>query len=294
MSFTRHKYIDDASKLDSLANPAATIKYDGGNYFMQIDHEGKPSFISRRESVKGGYPNKTAKVPHLAELRFPEFKGHEFNVELIHTGFDPKARESHPVVSGILNSLPPKAIASQALLGPIRAVLFDVTSPSIPTFKEKLALLKKVEETINKPDLLFVPEVKIGRDAIKQLLAHTTSTGREGIVATDLELPESENPRIKVKHVQTANLRVKELVQEVDKNGQLKESTGAYILEDSTGRIVGSVGSGLTREERIQTWGNKERTKGRLVQVKFRTVTSHGMLREPVYNGEADGDCDKI
>jgi hypothetical protein len=58
--------------------------------------------------------------------------------------------------------------------------------------------------------------------------------------------------------------------------------------------VVGSVGSGLTREERIQSWQNKARTKGRLIQVKFRTKTSAGMLREPVYNGEADGECDKI
>ena len=292
--FVRHKYSDDRSKVSTLENPVATKKYDGANYFLKIDSDGKPSFVSRRESVKGGYPDKTSKVPHLAEIHLPEFKNHVFNVELIHTGMYKDNMESHPTVSGILNSLPPRAIEQQQLHGPIRAVIFDVIHPSIPTYKDKLELMKKVEVSAQKPDVLFTPETKIGIEAITNFIATTEHHGDEGVIATELDKPESENVRIKVVHRKTANLRIKDFIQEVDKNGNLKESTGSYVLEDSTGRIVGSAGSGITREERIQSWRNKANYKGKLVQVQYKTKTSSGMLREPVYNGEADGDCDKI
>lgn len=208
--YERHKYSDDLSKMDKLQNPVATKKWDGANYFMAIDSEGKPSFVSRRESVKGGYPDRTSKVPHLADIRLPEFKNHVFNVELIHTGNSKDNQESHPTVSGILNSLAPRAVEQQQLTGPIRAVMFDVIHPPVNTYKGKLELLKRVENTANKPDLLFVPETKIGKDAISKFIAHTAHQNDEGVVITDLEAPEETNLRIKVKHTRTANLRIKD------------------------------------------------------------------------------------
>lgn len=292
--YERHKYSDDPNKLSSIENPVATKKYDGGNYFLKFDGEGKPSFVSRRESVKGGVLDKTSKVPHLAEIRIPEFKDHVINVELVHTGQHKDNQESHPLVSGILNSLPPRAIQQQELHGPIRAVMFDIVSPHINTYKEKLELLKRIEVAAQKPDVLFVPEAKIGMEAITRFIATTKHHGDEGVIVTDLEKPEAENLRVKVVHRKMANLRIVDFVQEVDKNGNAKDSTGSYVVADSTGRIVGSVGSGITREERIQSWKNKPGYKGKLVQVKFKTITGNGMLREPTYNGEADGDCDKI
>lgn len=291
--YERHRYTDNTKKLQNIDDPVATKKYDGANFFMKIDGEGKPSFVSRRESVKGGFPDRTEKVPHLADIRIPEFKNHVFNVELIHTGKSVDNQESHPLVSGILNSLAPRAVEQQQLHGPIRAVLFDVIDPKVTTYKEKLALMKKVEVSAQKPDLLFVPETKIGKEEIENLIKNTRHQGDEGVIITDLNKPEDENVRIKIKHFKTANLKIKGITQELDQYGNPKESTGAFIVEDSSGREVANVGTGITRETRIQSWQNPKAWIGKAIQVKYMEVAAN-RLRHPIYNGESDGDLDKI
>lgn len=293
--YTRHKFDENQKKLHSIRDEdlVSSRKWDGGNYFMSFNNAGNPSFVSRRESVKGGYPDKTTKVPHLASISAPEFAGHVFNVELIHTGHEPHGNESHSVVSGILNSLSPKAIETQKNLGPVRAIIHDLVEPHINTFGEKIVLMKKLEESVDKPDILRAAQFKIGRKAFDQLVKETKEQGQEGVIATSLTKPESENPRIKIKHKKTANLRIKDITQEFDKNGKPKESAGAAIVEEANGREVAAVGMGWTREQRKQMWQNKRSWIGRIIQVEYQDVAER-RLRSPSYNGDADGDVDKF
>lgn len=293
--FQRAKYIEDPKRIEKIKdeNLVSSRKWDGANYFMKIDENGKPAFISRRESVKGGFPDRTEKVPHLAELRFPSFKGHVFNVELIHTGEKKGEMESHPMVSGILNSLTPRAKEQQQIYGPIRAVVFDQVTPHVSTFKEKIETFNKLEKEAGNTDIFFTPSFKIGKEQLNALAKKTALAGQEGIIITDLNKPEAENIRIKIKHFKTANLRVKSITQELDKNGNPKDSAGALIVEDANGREVANVGTGLSRELRQQIWKNPNAWKGKLIQVKYMDVARE-RLRMPVYNGEADGSPDKF
>lgn len=290
--YSRHKYIE-APDYTHLSNPAASIKYDGGHFFLQFDSEGKPAFISRRQSVKGHFPDRTEKLPHLSGLVMPNRAGHVISTELIHTGWRKTDPESHSTVSGILNSLPIKARETQNLLGPVRAVLLDVIHPKINTYAEKLSYLKGLEEEAGLPDVLFSPDIKIGKGGIDELIEHTKSTNREGVIITDLHTPEHENPRIKLKHYQTYNLLVSGIQQEVDKHGLPKPSAGALLLKDKTGREVGAVGTGFTRQQRKDIFDNPSRWIGRLVQVKAMTPQA-SRLRMPVFNGDADGDIDTV
>jgi hypothetical protein len=295
MSFTRHRYTDDPKKLAQIPDEdmVATRKFDGACYFMAVDNLGKPAFTSRRESVKGGFPDKTNRVPHLAEIHLPEYKDHVFQVELIHTGHNLDSNESHPQVSGILNSLPARAVEQQQLYGPIRAVLTDVIHPSLGTYGEKLELMQRVARAAGKPDQFFAPEAKITKTEMEKLLLTTGHHGQEGIIVTSLTAPEDKNVRIKIKHSKMANLRVKALTQEIDISGKPKNSTGAFLVEDATGKEVAAVGTGLDRETRIQSWQNKDAWIGKLIQVKY--LDSVGTrLRHPVYNGEADGEIDSV
>lgn len=285
----------DGPGWESLKDPVGTVKRDGGAFFMTIDSEGKPRFVSRRPSVKGGYPDRTEKLPHLASIRLPDFAGHTYHTELVHTGRDAGEFpvDSHAAVSGILNSLKEKAIRTQEQTGPVRAVLVDVLHPKYPTYAEKLEHLKRLTQAAGKPDVLHTPTIKIGRAEILDLIEKTKGKKQEGVIVTSLSTPEDSNVRYKIKHVDTYNLEVVDVIQEEDILGNPKESMGALLLKDASGRIVGKVGTGFSREDRIQMWKNKALMPETRIQVKAMPPTA-SKLRAPVYNGYADGELDTV
>lgn len=292
--FQRAKY-KETLDLHDIKDPVGSIKYDGGHYFVKFNRAGVPSFISRRQSVKGHYPDRTANLPQFHDIKLPEYANHVFSVELIHTGKNKNNLESHPAVSGILNSLPHNAIETQKLNGPVRAVLLDVIKPSIKTYGEKLELLKAVEKNVGKPSIFFVPEFHVGKDKIQKLIEKTKEEGREGIIVASMTADESSNPRLKVKHRMTYNLKVRGFLQEHDTQGNPKNSLGAFELEDATGRHVGDVGTGFTREFRQSVWKKKKDWLGRLIQVRAMPPVRVGMkIKMPIYNGESDGQLDTI
>jgi hypothetical protein len=295
--FPRHKYKEvpaaDPSSWAHVKDPAGTIKYDGANFWMNVSGDGSLSFISRRPSVKGGYPDRTASLPHITDKKYPEFAGHVYNVELIHTGFNKSNPESHRAVSGILNSLPARAISTQQATGPVRVVLHNTLNPSFPTYREKLLHMKRVEEVIGKPDMLFVAEPHVTPASIKELIQRTKARGQEGVIITSLSEHEDDNLRLKIKHKLLLNLRITNIIQEVDKDGNLKNSMGAVEVSDSTGKPVGKVGTGFSRNQRTEAWEHPELWMGRVIQVSSMGIAAKA-LGMPVFNGDADGDVDEV
>lgn len=292
--FERAKYKEPSDKKtwETLENPIGTVKLDGANFFISIDGEGKPHYISRRMGVKGNYPDRTSALPHL-DFTVPELAGEVYNSELIHTGFNKTNVESHRMVSGILNSLPPRAIQTQAMLGPVRVALHNVVSPKFRTYEEKLDHLKKVERLIGKPDLIFVPQTHVGHEAIKALIRNTKDRNQEGIIVTDLKLDEDSNVRFKHKHKLTYNVRIGSIIQAEDIYGKPKEEMGAVTIFDAEGKQVGKVGTGFSRADRVDAFKNPSSWVGRHIQVETLGYLIRG-LRMPVYNGDADGDLDLI
>lgn len=292
MTYSRAKYKENVP-WENIENPASSIKYDGAHFYMEIGSDGTPSLISRRPSVTGENLNRSPKLPHIIENKVPSLAGNVYNTELIFTGHSKDNKESHALVSGILNSLPPRAINTQKVMGPVRVVLLDVISPKIDTYKGKIEHLQEVVKEFNKPDIIFMPEIKIGKEAIQKQIEDTRDDGREGVIITSLTTPEKSNFRIKIKHKKTYNLKVVGITQEVDIHGKLKESAGALILADRTGRVVGNVGTGFTKELRNQIWRNKPSWLNSLVQVIAMDPTAN-KLRSSVYNGLADGEIDTV
>lgn len=288
-----YKEPSDRNHWTTLDDPIGSKKYDGAHFFMVVGKDGSTRFFSRRESVKGGFPERTSQLPHLTEKKLPEFKQQVYAVELIHTGHDKNSIESHPAVSGILNSLKDRSIETQKKTGPVRAVLLDVIRPKLNTYAEKIEHMKGVEKAFGNSDILFTPEYTEGADSIRKLLSSTKKSGEEGIIVTSKSKPETNNPRFKVKHFNTYNLKVKDLIQEVDIQGRLKNSMGALILEDGSSKIVGKVGTGFTRKEREEFWKTPSKVLGKLIQVKAMPPTAR-LLRAPVYNGFSDGNIDTI
>lgn len=292
--FPRAKYKEDLT-LDDIKDAVGSKKYDGGMFFAIVKKNGALRFVSRRQSVKGHYPDRTSQLPQFHDIRLPEHAGAVIGLELIHTGHKKEAPESHPMVSGILNSLPPRAISTQHLEGPVRAVLHDVIKPKLATYKEKINFLKDVETKAGKPDVFFTPEFTFGHDAIRKLIDKTRDEGHEGVIVTSLSEPEAQNPRLKVKHRQTWNLKVSGIREAIDKYGKPKKMMGALELKDATGRHVGDVGTGFSHPLRIEIWNNKRKWMDKPIQVTGVTPVREKMkAKMMVYNGLADGEIDTI
>lgn len=291
--FQRAKYHDDMSKIYNAEERVSSLKYDGANFFLKFDNEGVPTFTSRRISVKGDPIEKADRVPHLSKV-LPSQAGKVYNVELIHTGHDPHNPESHSRVSGLLNSLPERSIREQGVDGPIRAVVFDVVHPKIATYREKIEHMKNLQEDFGDKDLLFHPHFEFGEDGMERLIAKSKKEGLEGIITVDLNEDESKNPRIKLVHKKYYNLKVRGTVQERDIHGNLKPSAGALELEDATGKGVGRVGTGFDRATRVDIHENPNAWINKIIQVKAMKPTASKKLRQPVYNGDADGDLDTV
>jgi hypothetical protein len=202
----------------------------------------------------------------------------------MHTGHAPYGKESHPTASGILNSLSPKSIASQAELGPIRAVLHNVVEPALSTYKDKLLHMKQVQDAFKNPEILRVVEPHVGIPAITKLIESTRREGREGVVVTSLTEPEHANIRIKIKHQLYYNLRVVGFEEEIDKYGKPKGTLGAFICADRSGAIVANVGTGLSDALRKEVWINKGKYLNSIIQVKTMGLARQ-KLRMPVFNG---------
>lgn len=288
----RHRYVEDPNRILKMKNPAATIKYDGANFFLKYDTSGVPSFVSRKLSVSGGVIDRTEKVPHLAKV-LPSQAGKTFNVELIHTGLNPAAKESPSRLSGMLNSLAPKAVATQAVEGPVRAAIFDVIDPNVTSFLDKRKQILDLQRDFGDEALVFAPELHVGHDAVQALISSTKKDKREGIIAVDLSAEESKNPRVKVKHKNSYNLKVVGILREYDKNGMPKESAGAVRVQDATGRDLGNVGIGFTKETRKDIWDNQGLWMNKLIKVQAMDSTA-SKLRHAVYDGDADGSCDVV
>jgi hypothetical protein len=294
--YPRHKYVEP-NKLawQDVKNPHATLKYDGGHYYLCVTSDGTLKYYSRRESVKGGYPERSEKIPHLADKKMPEYAGQTFAVELIHSGFKKGAKESHSAAGGIINSLAPRAIQTQKDTGPIRAVLLDVINPPLKTYGAKVAHMEKFEKDFGKSDVLWVPPAARTKEEIVKLINTSKLENREGVVITSATDPEENNPRIKIKHYDTYNLRPVKMYEEVDIRGKPKGAMGAVDMVDGSGRVVATVGSGWNREQRNAAWKNFSEWSKDLQQVKTMGWGSvDGKLRQPVYNGPADGELDTI
>lgn len=277
----------------ALEDPAGTYKYDGASFFLVVEQDGSLRYLSRRPSVKGGFPDRTSSLPQLTAKKLPELAGNVYNVELIHTGHDPEAKESHPAVSGILNSLPERAKQTQSLSGPVRAVVHNVVYPKLDTYSQKAEAMQGLEAAYGNPSVLWAVKPEIGHGRVQSLIESTKAGKREGVIVTSLSRPESENPRYKVKHQDYYNLKVVGFQEEVDKSGQPKRSLGSLVVADREGNIVANVGSGFTSAMRKEIWENQGGWLGRLVQVKTMGLAQR-RLRAPVYNGEADGALDKV
>lgn len=88
---------------------------------------------------------------------------------------------------------------------------------------------------------------------------------------------------MKFKPKKTDVYRIIGTQEEIDKDGRPKGALGALILESEGGEKF-SVGTGLTREERVTLWQRREKVVGLYAEIKYQhTTPGRKVPRFPVY-----------
>ena len=136
------------------------------------------------------------------------------------------------------------------------------------------------------PAVRVLPTLYQGCDAsvIPQLLRQMTAEGKEGLIA-NLDAPYQRRRTsgiLKIKQFHTMDLPI---LRCVPGTGELSGTLGSLIV-DFKGNEVG-VGVGFTMEERDDLWSRRDTLCGKLVEVKYKEVSSNAYggqsLQFPVF-----------
>lgn len=178
-------------------------------------------------------------------------------------------------------------------------VLFDMipmegfeTGSAIPYYK-RLEFLKNTLECVNLPNIALIPSYKWhtfhnkgeAAEAAMKYLSEFTQQGWEGVIIRDAngghECKRSKL-LLKLKYMDTVDLPVIDVEEGTGKN---EGRVGALIVEFEGNRV--GVGSGLSDEQRIRYWNDRNEIVGKTIEVKYQAVThdkdGHASLSFPVF-----------
>ena len=165
----------------------------------------------------------------------------------------------------------------------IKFVVFDIlpkvefiAGESALTYKERLESLIALGDKIIELGLEHISQVEVlyaGSDAamIDHYLDKMVSEDKEGLMLNrDRKYARKRhNGIIKVKRFHTVDL---EVLSVEEGSGRLAGKLGAFVV-DYKGNSV-NVGSGMTDEQRVEFWENRENLPGRIIEVKYKEESS--------------------
>jgi len=166
----------------------------------------------------------------------------------------------------------------------IKLVIFDMFSAeqiknkvSDCTYKVRYENnIEPLREEIEKKDLHNIEVVKVvyqGTDQslIEKWLDYAVENDWEGLMINKDTTYKCKRTTdlIKVKRFYTIDLKV---VDVLEGDGRLKETLGALVVEFKGNTV--NVGSGYSDEQRTEIWNNREDIIGKIVEVKYKEITS--------------------
>jgi len=161
--------------------------------------------------------------------------------------------------------------------------IFDIVDETLPQ-TNRLVILKGLNL---KPPLFLVSSFLC--DSLQQIMEqmkHFNKIGYEGIIVRhilNLYVRKRSSMVMKFKPKCNDTYTIIGWKQEVDKNGELKNSLGALICCGKDGNIF-SVGSGLTQDLRAQLWNQRDNLDGKSCFIQYQHLTPGKQVpRFPVF-----------
>ena len=274
----RENYLDAD---DWVAEP----KLDGGRYQLHLEEDGSVHLFSRRR-----FPeiDKAANVPHFAK-RYAGLEGTILDGEVITSRAVFPELKALPLgeTTGILNSLPEKAIARQQEEGLLAYMVFDILAYKGENVRQKplherRALMQEVIAAMDNPMVVLVPQT-IDKDA---LFRKMISNGLEGTVLKNVNSPYGVN-WVKCKRVADFSVIVSGFK---PGQGKYQGSLGAVavsVFDNGKLREVGFA-SGMDDATRHAIWNAREQWLGKTIDVSAQEITKDGRMRHPRWLRERD------
>lgn len=275
-------------------------KVDGAHSIFALKSIGSNDIYSYRNRKATGEPiEHSDQVPHLRDLEIPKsLDGTVLRGELYgRIGHKPMPAEQ---VGGILNSGVEKSLEKQRHTGWLRPYIFDIvkykgSDVSNEPYAVKYKLLKKIESKV--PEL-EVAETAFNESQKRKLVENIKKSKhpdtKEGVVEWDLNKPSGSPTKLKFRD--THDVYVRSIFPAIAKSGEPKDEAGGFEFSWSPkGEIVGTVGTGFSREKRIDMLRNPGNYIGGVARVKSSQRYRSGALRAPsFYSMDVEKNLEEI
>jgi hypothetical protein len=281
-----YKTVSDIDIKDN--NKVVQPKVDGAHTLIALTGRIKNDIYSYRTSKRTGKNvEHSNQVPHLRDLKVPKsLAGTVVRADLY--GKTDHTAMSAEQVSGILNSGVKKSLAKQEQIGKLQPYVYDIDKfkgkdVSKAGYAEKFKLLKQIEAKI--------PELRVAETAttpsakeklIKQIKGAKHPDTKEGVVEWDLTRKGGSPTKMKFRD--NYEVFIRKIFPAIDKAGKTKNEAGGFEYSwGPKGPIVGNVGTGFNREQKIDMLKNKSKYIGGVARVKSQQKFQSGALRAPAF-----------
>jgi len=251
------KFIENNEKFYS--NP----KYDGVRAICKVKQDGSMIFYSRNGKI---YDNFYYLKPFIQQS-IPENSELILDGEITHNDFQElmtitkRKNNIHVDFKGLTYNV------------------FDIITPQ--PLNERKDLLKSIITPNEHVKIVDYRILKTKQQVLDEL-DYQIEEGYEGLV---LKNPNSyyeygkSNDWVKVKKMDTYDATIVNLL---EGTGKYKNMLGKFEIELENGKKQ-FCGSGLSDEDRLTFWNNKDKLIGKTIELKYQDITKDGLLRFPIY-----------
>lgn len=174
--------------------------------------------------------------------------------------------------------------------------VFDYFLEPDMSFAERIRRAKANMETLERVELVQQEFAGDRHDTLRNIQEYLEN-GYEGAILRDPRgiykygrSTMREQIIFKIKPVEDAEGVIVGLYEQLDKNGNPKDTLGGFDIQSSEFKVEFGVGTGvgLTKELRQKIWDNKEKYVGRTIVFKYQKYGSINAPRQPIFKGFRD------
>jgi ATP-dependent DNA ligase len=165
--------------------------------------------------------------------------------------------------------------------------VFDLVLPDKTQVERTLALEDLRKVLVSDAIQVVTTDVVTNMDAIMKKYDQYIEQGYEGFVLRDSKSPylrRRNSLLMKFKPKKSDWYRIVGFEEEISILGEPKDALGALVLDSALGNTCFKVGTGFSREQRIELWKERHTLIGKVCHVQYQAMTSAaGVPRFPVF-----------